>query len=197
MDYLKKDCFSSLHDFPQHLCKMCGECCKAITTPFSFEELEELALKGQEEARVFLDVFKKYDTIEDAKKAAPCYVENILNELVKNNPTLDTRKVTFYYCPHLSADNLCKIYQTRPDCCRRAPRNGWTLFPMDCGFRGWQFVQREKSKAYIRKIKEFILELELLPPDTFIENRKMVAKDLIKFLNDEIKSFKKYGSEQW
>ena len=48
-------------DFPQHLCNMCGKCCKAITTPYTYEELVELANQGQEEARVFVEIFVRYN----------------------------------------------------------------------------------------------------------------------------------------
>ncbi len=52
-------------EFPQHLCKMCGQCCKAITTPYTHEELKELAAQGQEEARVFVEIFRKYPDVVD------------------------------------------------------------------------------------------------------------------------------------
>lgn len=185
------------YDFPQHLCHMCGKCCKAITTPYSYDELHKLAKNGQEEAKVFVEVFKRYDSVEDAKKAVPDHVENILNQLKKNNPNLDESKVTFYFCPYLQEDNKCSIHATRPDCCRRAPRNGWSLFPPDCGFKGWQFLQKEKVKATVRKLKEYQLELELLPPDTFIKTRNMSAVELITYIDDRIKPWEKYGAKYW
>lgn len=125
-------------EFPQHLCKMCGQCCKAITTPYTHEELKELAAQGQEEARVFVEIFRKYPTIEDARKAVPAHVENILKEL-KKNPDFDESKIAFYYCPHLTEQNTCSIHPTRPDCCRRAPRNGWSLFRRNAGSKDGSF----------------------------------------------------------
>ena len=90
------DCedYSIQDEFPQHLCKMCGKCCKAITTPYSHEELVELAKKGQEEARVFIEIFKKYDSIEAARAAVPDHVDNIL-QIMKRNKDFDISKVTF------------------------------------------------------------------------------------------------------
>lgn len=185
------------YDFPQHLCKMCGKCCKAITTPYTHEELVELTNQGQEEARVFVEIFKKYPSINDARKAVPDHVENILNQLRKNTPNFDESKVSFYYCPNLTKENKCSIHATRPDCCRRAPRNGWSLFPPECGFKGWQFQQRERVKALVRKVKEHIIELELLPPDTFIQTREKTAEELILELKEKIKPWQKYGSDIW
>ena len=183
-------------NFPQHLCKMCGKCCKAITTPYSHEELVELAKKGQEEARVFIEIFKKYDSIEAARAAVPDHVDNIL-QIMKRNKDFDISKVTFYYCPHLTKQNTCPVYATRPDCCRRAPRNGWTIFPPDCGFAGWQFMQRERVKETIRKLKEYLLELELFDEDYVIPERNITAGELKKIINERINPWEEFGAKLW
>lgn len=184
-------------DFPQHLCNMCGKCCKTITTPYTHDELLELAEQGQEEAKVFVEIFERYSSIDEAKAAVPDHVENILNQLRKNNPDLDESKVTFYHCPHLTPDNKCSIHSTRPDCCRRAPRNGWSLFPPNCGFKGWQFQQRERVKASVRKLKEYLLELELLEPHTVLSGRNMTASEMKALIKSKIKPWEKYGANFW
>lgn len=184
-------------DFPQHLCHMCGKCCKAITTPYSYEELVELANQGQEEAKVFVEIFQRYNSVDEARAAVPDHVENILNQLRKNNPNLDESKVTFYHCPHLTEENKCAIHPTRPDCCRRAPRNGWSLFPPGCGFKGWQFQQKEKVKASVRKLKEYLMELECLPDSYVLPERNMTVKEMKDFINEKIKPWEKYGAAFW
>lgn len=182
--------------FPQHLCKMCGQCCSAITTPYTHEELVELSKEGQEEARVFVEIFKRYESLEAARKAVPRHVENILNEL-KKNPSFDESNVSFYYCPHLTEKNMCAIHPTRPDCCRRAPRNGWSLFPPDCGFRGWQFQLRERIKATIRHLKETLLEFELLSDDQILPSSQKTVKEMRETINEKISVWEKYGSSFW
>lgn len=194
---ISKEPITYLPEFPQHLCKMCGMCCKAITTPYTHEELVELAKDGQEEAKVFVEIFKRYESVAQAKKAVPEHVENILNQLNKNNPNMDESKVSFYYCPHLTEDNMCSIHKTRPDCCRRAPRNGWSLFPPGCGFKGWQFQQRERVKYSVRKLKEYFNELDLLPPDALIDERNMTAQQMKDLIIEKIKPWEKYGSSIW
>ena len=194
---ISNESVSYSYNFPQHLCKMCGKCCRAITTPYSYDELLKFANDGQEEAKVFIEVFKRYDSIEQAKKAVPEHVENIIKQLKKNNPELDESTVTFFYCPYVTDDNKCSIHSTRPDCCRRAPRNGWSLFPPGCGYKGWQFQQREKVKASIRKLKEYLMDLELLDDSTYIPTRKMTVAELREFVNDKIKPWKKYGADYW
>ena len=184
-------------DFPQHLCNMCGKCCKAITTPYTYEELVELANQGQEEARVFVEIFVRYNSVDEARAAVPDHVENILRQLRKNSPNLDESKVTFYYCPHLTEDNKCSVHATRPDCCRRAPRNGWSLFPPDCGFKGWQFQHKEKVKFSVRKLKEYLLELELLPDDFVLIERNKTVKEMKDFIKNKIKPWQKYGADLW
>lgn len=194
---LSKEPLAYSHDFPQHLCNMCGKCCRAITTPYSYEELVELAKEGQEEAKVFIDIFKPYPSVNDARKAVPDHVENILSVLKKNNPDFDEAKVTFFYCPHLMSDNKCSIHTTRPDCCRRAPRNGWSLFPPDCGFKGWQFQQRERVKSSVRKLKEYLAELDVLEDNITLPGRNMTVGDTKALIKQKIKPWEKYGAEFW
>lgn len=194
---ISKEPLAYSHDFPQHLCNMCGKCCRAITTPYTYDELVQLAQEGQEEAKVFVEIFKKYPTLEDAKKAVPDHVENILNQLRSSNPDFDESSVTFFYCPHLDADNKCSIHATRPDCCRRAPRNGWSLFPPGCGFKGWQFQQRERVKSSVRKLKEYLMELDVLDDDILIPGRGKTAGEMKAFIKEKIKPWEKYGAKFW
>ena len=57
--------------------------------------------------------------------------------------------------------------------------------------------QKEKVKATVRKLKEYQLELELLPPDTFIKTRNMTAVELVEYIDDRIKPWEKYGAKYW
>jgi len=184
-------------DFPQHLCKMCGKCCKAIITPYTHDELVELANQGQEEAKVFVEIFKRYDCVDDARKTVPDHVENVLNQFKKNNLDFDESMVSFYYCPHLTDNNMCSIHSTRPDCCRRAPRNGWSLFPPGCGFKGWQFLHKEKVKSAVRGLKEVLKDYEMLPDDFFLTERNMTVAQMREFILEKIKPWQKYGADFW
>ena len=194
---ISNDVVSYTSDFPQHLCKMCGKCCKAITTPYKHEELVELAKDGQEEAKVFVEIFKRYASVDEARAAVPDHVENVLCQLRKSDPNFNESDVTFYYCPHLTQDNLCSIHATRPDCCRRAPRNGWSLFPPGCGFKGWQFQHKERIKASVRGLKEVLVDMSLLSDDFYLEDRGMTVGEFKEFINDKIKPWEKYGASFW
>lgn len=194
---LYSNAFESETSLPQHLCKKCGKCCRVITTPYSHDELVKLAAQGQEDAKVFVNTFKKYNSVAEAKAVVPEYVENIINNLGKFNADFDESKLTFYYCPHLSDDNLCEIYQTRPDCCRRLPSNGWSLLAPDCAYKGWQFQQRERVKSIIRKLKEYLAELEIMPDTVVVKGYNKTVKEMKEIINSKIEPWKKYGADCW
>ncbi len=189
--------FEHSEDFPQHLCKKCGKCCRAIAAPYTYDELQKLAAQGQEEAKVFVNIFKRYNSVSEARTAVPDQVDNIINNLRKSNTDIDESKITFYYCPHLTDDNLCSIYSTRPDCCRRLPRNGWSLVAPDCAFKGWQFQQRERVKSIVRKLKESLMELELLSEDSILPDKNKTVKEMKEIIKNKIKPFEKYGALYW
>lgn len=182
--------------FPQHLCKMCGKCCRAIVPQYGHEELIELTKDGDEEANVFVNIFKKYPTIDDARKVVPEHVDQIINVL-KDNDNFDISKITFYHCPYITEDNLCSIHEERPDCCRRAPRNGWSLFPPGCGFEGWQFEMREKHKKTVRFLKECLYEYEQLKNEEDIVYSNMTLKDFRTLVENKIAPWEKYGAKYW
>ncbi|NLF83352.1 MAG: hypothetical protein GX568_05145 [Candidatus Gastranaerophilales bacterium] len=182
--------------FPQYLCRMCGRCCRSITSPYPHDELEEMAKNGSEGARVFIDIFKPYSSIEEARKVVPEQIDQILNELSSQNG-FDINKVTFYYCPHITAENKCGIYETRPECCRRAPAHGWSCMPPGCGFEGWQFEEREKIKQKVRKLKEHLLDAEVIAVDGIVPGRNMHIYDLKKEVEQKISRWEKYGSTLW
>lgn len=183
-------------DFPQYLCKTCGKCCRSITTRFSYEELKQLSEEGEEEAKVFIEIFKAFPSIEEAKKVIPEQIDNILKELsIKEDFNIDD--ITFYYCPHISDKNLCGIYETRPGCCRRAPRHGWSVMPPGCGFEGWQFEQREKHKKTIRILKEYLYMAETLSEDGKVPGKEMTVEELRSFIESKIKPWERFGSLFW
>lgn len=176
------------NQFPQYLCKMCGRCCKSITTSYNIDELKKMADEGSEEARVFIEIFKQYPSIEAAKEVVPDQVEQVLDEL-KNAEGVDINKVIFYHCPHLQKDNKCGIYEKRPECCKRAPTGPWACMPPGCGFEGWQFEEREKIKHKVRKLKEYIIAAEAVGQENIEELKQALKK--------KIEPWVKYGAEYW
>ncbi|MEI8390584.1 MAG: YkgJ family cysteine cluster protein [bacterium] len=192
IDDFKKE----LDEFPQYLCRRCGKCCKVIATSDTHEELERLAALGNIEAKVFTDLFKRFTSVEEARKAVPEQVDKILDEL-SYKEDVDVNNVTFYYCPHITEDNLCPMHEKRPTVCSRAPHHGWTCMPPGCGFEGWQFELREKYKQMTRKFKEYLTAVEALSEDGKVPGKDMTIEEFKKLIDEQIKPWSKYGSMFW
>lgn len=114
----------------QFSCVGCATCCKLACSEFSPAELEIKAQNGDNFAHQFLSVFVPYDSIEEAQKVYPEYIELLKQKGCEN--------VYFYHCPKLTADNRCSDYENRPQICRDFPDNPLSILPDKCGFRAWK-----------------------------------------------------------
>ena len=181
---------------PQHLCHMCGKCCRVVTTSTPYEELKELANRGDKGAIDFLSLFVPYKSIKDARKVEPEVVDNIIKQLASDGK-FDATTTTFYCCKYLRDNNLCSRYETRIDLCKHCPSTPWSIVPPGCGFEGWLFWQREEIKKKIRLEKEELLDLKLLRLKT--TNEEVLKKiTLVEHkIQKSIDLYKKYGSENW
>lgn len=185
-----------LDEFPQDLCKMCGRCCKVLDTNMTHEELEKLAAEGNNEAAVFVNFFKRFDTIEDAKKVDPEKIETILQKYA-NKEDFDINTKDFYYCPHITEENLCSSHETRPECCRRYPVHGWLCVAPGCGFEGWQFEIREKYKKLIRRLKEYLIAMESISDGGNVPGQDITIEELKERINKKIEPWRDYGADFW
>ncbi len=181
---------------PQHLCKMCGKCCRVVTAPHPYSKLKEMADSGDEGAKDFLSIFVPYDSIEKAREVDSEIVDNIIRRLSEDGK-YNEDDMTFYYCRYLQGNNLCGNYENRPILCRYFPSSPWAIVPPDCGFEGWLFLKREEDKQRIRRMKEELLELELLKKRTKDPSIIQKINAVEKKLQSNIDLFKKYGSQHW
>lgn len=181
---------------PQHLCHMCGKCCRVVTTSLSYAELKQMEQDGDKGAVDFLSLFVPYDSIESARNVDAGVVDNIINRL-KSDGSFDENGITFYGCKYLQDNNLCSRYETRLDLCKHCPSTPWSIVPPGCGFEGWLFWQREEIKQKIRKSKEELLELKLLRMRTKDENTLQKINIVEHKIQRGIDFYKKYGSENW
>lgn len=180
---------------PQRLCLMCGRCCRVATTALPYEEIIKLVNDGDEGAKDFLNIFEPYASIEAAKKVSAETVNNIL-KMFEDSPE-DLKKVTFYKCKHISEDNLCKIYESRPLLCDRFPTSPWAIVPPGCGFEGFMFCKREELKRRMRSLKENVTEFESILNETTDIEKKGKLKSAIDKTKQTIELFSKYGSADW
>lgn len=184
MDYTNKD---FIERRPQRLCKMCGKCCRVVVASVPHEELVSQAQEGEKSAAEFLELFEPYESYKDAM---------LVDEaIVKNIPDYETK--TFYKCRFLQDDNLCSRYETRLDVCKIFPSSPWAVIPPDCGFEGWMFVEREKHKQRIRKLKEEQIFYKAKLKTNIPNKEKKLYEKLIKKIDDRISIMGKYGANDW
>lgn len=193
MDSYEKNYLSSR---PENLCHMCGLCCRVATTTIPYNKILELVKQDDEGAKDFLELFEPYPSIEDARKVSAAVVDNIINGL-KEDGNYNENEMTFYKCRYLKDDNLCSRYETRVLLCKHFPASPWAIVPPGCGYEGWLFIKREEVKQKIRKIKEELIELELLKKKT--KSQELLAKidTVINKMHHSIDLYKKHGSENW
>lgn len=112
-------------------CNKCGACCKLAVSEYSYAQLKQRAGRGDKFSEDFVSVFVPYENEEDARKVNPEYFE-LLNSLVEDE------KIYYYYCPKLGDDNLCTMYENRPNICKDFPHNPLKLLPSECSFNEWK-----------------------------------------------------------
>ena len=113
---------------PQSLCKMCGKCCRFVTIPQSYEEVQKLASEGHEGAIDFLKLFVPYESIEEARNIDAAAVDNVIN-LHKQDGKFN-ENLKFYHCRFIREDNLCGNYENRPVLCNHFPSTPWAIVPV-------------------------------------------------------------------
>lgn len=177
---------------PQRLCLMCGKCCRLSTTYITYDELLKMAEEGDKGAKDFLSIFEPYASLEEAIKANPETVKNILKNIDKSND-----KVTFYKCKYILDNNLCGIYEKRPELCERFPSSAWAVIPPGCGYEGWIFQYKEELKQKIRKQKESLLDLEVELKKEHTPEMSKKLEDAIQRIKDIVQAYAKYGANDW
>lgn len=185
-----------LNKRPQSLCKMCGKCCRVVTTSVPYKKLKEMAESGDEGAVDFLSLFVPYDSLEAAKAVDEGVVNNIINMLSMDGQ-YNEEETNFYYCKYLRDDNMCSNYENRLTLCKHFPSTPWAIVPPGCGFEGWLFMKREEDKQKVRLAKEELLELKLLRKRTTNEETLKKISIVEQKLQKNIDYYKKYGSENW
>ncbi len=179
-----------------NLCKKCSLCCKIIIPKYNRDELHKRALNNDEEAKLFFNFFKKYKDIDSAWKVAPEYIEYILESL-KAKPYFDIKLLDVYSCSYITIDNICSIYEERPDFCKNFPYSGWETVPKHCGFQGRLFEARENRKKAIRKLKEKLHELKHNCNNAKIEDKQIEIEELKLEIEREISLLENHGSKSW
>lgn len=154
-----------LSNLPQHLCNMCGRCCRMATFKggLSYEEILELSQSEVEDisqvegAKDFLSIFEPYATLEEAQKISPDFVKNVLDYFSGDSNLSGNLSAnpSFFRCKYIGEDNKCMIHETRPDLCRAYPvPHARTFYYPGCGYE----EQGKKNWKEISEIINFLKE---------------------------------------
>lgn len=181
---------------PQRLCKMCGKCCTLAVARYSFDELKKFANCPESEAADFLSAFVAYDNLEEPRKISQQYVDLVIEKLQEQGKFKKDDPI-FYRCKYIDENNCCSIYENRFGWCKRMPNHAWTLIPCGCGFEGWQFLLREQIKHNIRKLKEYLYEIETLYGDGIIPSKGITVEQMRQKIMEKIKPFERFGSMEF
>ena len=101
-------------------------------------------------------------------------------------------KKGIYFCKYLK-NNLC-TNENKPETCTNYPSSPFAELPQDCGYIGKVFMQNEKIKQKIRRLKEEIIHYEALCK---ISNNKKEQTQLQKIISAHqkiIDKYRQYGS---
>ncbi len=182
---------------PQHLCKMCGRCCRVSTNnKYTYEEMKKMATDGNSYAQDFLKIFEPYPSIEAARKVDAATVDNIIEKLKADDCYVE-ENLTFYKCRYILDNNLCSIYEERPKLCIVCPSSGWVVTPPGCGFEAWLFLKREEDMQRVRQAKEELLDLKVMRTKTHDENILKKIDSVENKIRNTIKMFSEKGSMYW
>ena len=98
-------------------CKSCGQCCKAIYLPLSFEEIRDIATKDKtNKDAIYISKNWNEITIEEAKKINPYFFKKYEKESIK------IHEKHFFVCNSFNSEtNKCGDYENRPHVCRGFP----------------------------------------------------------------------------
>ncbi len=139
----------------KYKCMGCGSCCRFAVSEFSQEELQFKAQQGDKIAIEFVNTFVPYNSIDEARKVFPEYIELLEKEGCSD--------FYIYHCPKVTDDNRCPDYENRPKICRDFPDNPVAFLPLKCSFAEWKL----KSKSVSLKLSA---EVEII--DFYIEKLK-------------------------
>ena len=127
-------------------------------------------------------------------------MEHLLKNDVNNRPQrlckMCGKCCKIFDCRYIKPDNLCSIYENRPESCKSFPCSPWEEVPEGCGFEGWLFQKREEKKQEIRKHKENLLSFEITLKTANPEQAKKLIEN-IENIKQIIKIYAKYGADNW
>ena len=100
-----------------------------------------------------------------------------------------------YTCIHLH-NNIC-TNNNKPQICINYPSSPFAKLTENCGYTGFIFMQSEKIKQKIRKLKEEIIHYNAIISTTNDKKEQNQLRKIITSHQRFIDKYKDYGSENW
>ena len=136
-------------------CKMTGQCCKCVSPSTPAVELLKKASENNDFAKDFFSIFMPFDSIEQAQKVNPVWVQKAFDFCRKPNSKISENDLYFYHCLYVSEDNKCLVWEDRPQFCRDYPNSPFLVLAPGCAYENW-------AKECVKKYKELKNELDNL-----------------------------------
>lgn len=164
------------------MCNHCGMCCNLIPVN---EDGNYIVRDG---FQILEENFSEYLIKLSDKEAREINIDYV-DKITKSFPN-----VKFYKCKYNSNLNICTV-NDKPYYCNKFPSTPVAIVPDECSHLGSIFVKNEELKQRIRKIKEEILDYEILISlkDKDSESYKKIIENLNRF----IKKYADFGSNDW
>ena len=106
-----------------------------------------------------------------------------------------TEKHNIYSCKFLE-NNLC-TNENKPEICSNYPSSPFVNLPENCTCCGYIFMQKEKIKQQIRRLKEEIIHYDAIIVSINDKKEQNRLQKIITAKEKFIEKYKEYGSEDW
>ena len=106
-----------------------------------------------------------------------------------------TSEPNVYSCKFLK-DNLC-TNPNKPEICKKYPSSPFVELPEECTYCGFIFMQKEKIKQQVRKLKEEIIHYDAIISTTQNKKEQNQLQKIAASRQKLIDKYKKYGSDNW
>ena len=111
------------------------------------------------------------------------------------SPVVNNGEITYCICKYLRG-NQCSN-PNKPDICKNFPSSPFAYLPESCAQSGNVFIESEKIKQRVRKLKEEIIDYNILVNTV---TNKFERNGLLKIIQNHerfISKYLEYGSNDW
>lgn len=120
-----------------------------------------------------------------------------LDEKFANMLTEIERDGSISYCKCIYLKNNLCTNNNKPEICKHYPSSPFAYITEDCGYSGIVFINSEKVKQKIRKLKEEIIRYETLIQTNNNKREQQQFYKVIHRYKKYIEQYSEYGADNW